>query len=259
MCWSGEASATLATIGLTSTAYVAWKGEKKELWIPLGYFSLMELLQAFTYTVIDRPELPLNQILTLFGVLHIIFQPFFITAVALHFIPDRSRQKIAPFIYGMCFVGAILMLVKLYPFAWAGTCTIGYEPLCGSQLCSTSGNWHIAWNVPMNGLKWLTLGYYIPVFVAPLIYGSWKFTVYHLIVGPLAARISTDNINEWPAVWCLLSIGMFLIAIKTPVRQMLYVKNWWLWDSETEAEVDENSDELESIPTPSVQASANVE
>ena len=45
MCWSGEASATLATIGLTSTAYVAWKGEKKALWIPLGYFSLMELLQ----------------------------------------------------------------------------------------------------------------------------------------------------------------------------------------------------------------------
>ena len=251
MCWSGEASATRATIGLTSTAYVAWKGEKKALWIPLGYFSLMELLQAFTYTVIDQPDLPLNQLLTLFGVLHIIFQPFFLSTVALHFIPERSRQKIAPFVYGMCFVSTILMLVKLYPFAWAGTCTIGYEPLCGSQLCSVSGNWHIAWNVPMNGLKWLTLGYYIPVFVAPLIYGSWKFTVYHLIVGPLAARISTDNINEWPAVWCLLSIGMFLIAIKTPLRQILYVKQWWLWDTEAEAS-DLEFEESEKITTPTI-------
>lgn len=232
MCWSGEASATLATIGLTSTAYVAWKGEKKAFWIPLGYFSLMELLQAFTYTVIDRPELPLNQILTLLGVLHIIFQPFFISAVALEFIPEKIRNRVSPFIYGMCFVGAILMCLKLYPFEWAGHCTIGYEPLCASQLCSVSGNWHIAWNVPMNGLKWLTLGYYIPVFVAPLIYGSWKFTLYHIIVGPSAARILTDNINEWPAVWCLLSIGMFLIAIKTPLRQMLYVKNWWFWSDE---------------------------
>ena len=124
------------------------------------------------------------------------------------------------------------MSIKLYPFEWAGTCAIGYEPLCGSQLCSVSGNWHIAWNVPMNGLKWLTLGYYIPVFVAPLIYGSWKFTVYHIIVGPAAARMLTNNINEWPAVWCLLSIGMFLIAIKTPLRQLLYVNNWWFWSDE---------------------------
>jgi hypothetical protein len=52
MCWSGEASATLATIGLTSTAYIAYKGEDKALWMPLGYFALMELLQAITYTVI---------------------------------------------------------------------------------------------------------------------------------------------------------------------------------------------------------------
>ena len=86
------------------------------------------------------------------------------------------------------------------------------------------------------------------MFVAPLIYGSWKFTIYHLIVGPLAARISTDNINEWPAVWCLLSIGMFLIAIKTPLRQILYVKHWWLWDSE-EVASNIDSDESEEVLT----------
>ena len=234
MCWSGEASATLATIGLTSTAYVALKGEKKALWIPLGYFSLMELLQAFTYRVIDQPDLPLNQILTLLGFLHIAFQPFFISAVSLHFIPEKIRQKIEPFIYSLCFVGTVLILIKLYPFSWAGSCSLGYEPLCGSQLCSVSGNWHIAWNVPMNGLKWLNWGYYIPVFIAPLIYGSWKFTVYHLVVGPLAARILTDNLNEWPAVWCLLSIALFLIAIKSPLRQLLYVKSWWLWNEDEE-------------------------
>jgi hypothetical protein len=77
MCWSGQASATLATIGFTSTAYVAIKGEDKALWIPLAYFSLMEMLQAATYTVIDQCGLPLNQLLTLFGALHITFQPFF--------------------------------------------------------------------------------------------------------------------------------------------------------------------------------------
>ena len=49
MCWSGEASGVLAVAGLSTAAYVAIKGESKELWIPLTYFALMELLQAATY------------------------------------------------------------------------------------------------------------------------------------------------------------------------------------------------------------------
>ena len=53
MCWSGEASAVLAAAGLTTAVYVAYKGESKELWIPLTYFALMELLQAATYVYIN--------------------------------------------------------------------------------------------------------------------------------------------------------------------------------------------------------------
>jgi hypothetical protein len=232
MCWSGQASATLATIGFTSTAYVAIKGEDKALWIPLAYFSLMEMLQAATYTVIDQCGLPLNQLLTLFGALHITFQPFFLNAFSMHFIPAKIKEKISPYVYGICFVGAIMMLVKLYPLQWGGMCNIGHEPFCGEHLCSVSGNWHIAWEAPLNGFKWLTLGYFLPVFLMPVIYGSWKFVLYHLISGPLFARILTDNINEWPAVWCLLSIGLFLIVIKTPIRSILYTKHWWFWKNE---------------------------
>jgi hypothetical protein len=33
MCWSGEASAVLAVAGFGTAAYVAYKGESKELWI----------------------------------------------------------------------------------------------------------------------------------------------------------------------------------------------------------------------------------
>jgi hypothetical protein len=124
------------------------------------------------------------------------------------------------------------MLVKLYPLEWGGLCNIGHEPFCGEHLCSVSGNWHIAWEAPLNGFKWLTLGYFLPVFLMPVIYGSWKFVLYHIIVGPLLARILTDNINEWPAVWCLLSIGLFLVVIKTPIRNILYTKRWWLWKNE---------------------------
>jgi hypothetical protein len=49
MCWSGEASAVLAVVGIGTTAYAAYKKEPAPLWMALGYFSSMELLQAFTY------------------------------------------------------------------------------------------------------------------------------------------------------------------------------------------------------------------
>jgi hypothetical protein len=230
MCWNGQASATIATLGLVSTAYVAVKGEDPKLWIPLAYFSLMEMLQAATYTVIDQCGLPLNQLLTFLSYLHIAFQPFFINAFSMHFIPELVSKRISPFVYGTCFIGTILFLLMAYPFEWAGMCDLGHVPFCDKHLCSVSGNWHIAWGAPLNGMKWLYLGYFVPALALPILYGSWRCTIYHIIVGPLFARLLTNNINEWPAVWCLMSIGLLLVVIKTPIRPLLYGQQWFLWN-----------------------------
>src|SRR5947207_2283933 len=102
MCWSGEASAALATAGFLSSAYAAHKKESRRLWLALAYFTLMEALQAYTYSVIDNCSLPANQVATLLGYLHICFQPFFANAVALYFIDQRVAKKIAPVAYGCC-------------------------------------------------------------------------------------------------------------------------------------------------------------
>ena len=100
MCWSGEASAVLAATGLVSTAYFYSKGESKALCGALAYFSLMEVLQAYTYTVIDECMNPSNQIATFLGYLHITFQPFFINAepnpVPRVMLKDRSKSFAFP-------------------------------------------------------------------------------------------------------------------------------------------------------------------
>ena len=102
MCWSGEASGVLAVVGLSTAAYVAIKqGESKELWIPLTYFALMELLQAATYVYIDLCDNPSNQILTLLGYLHVAFQPFFVNMVAMYFIPESVKIKIRTTVYNI--------------------------------------------------------------------------------------------------------------------------------------------------------------
>lgn len=238
MCWSGEASTVLATVGLASTGYAALRKEPTPLWAALGYFSLMEALQAYTYTVIDECSNPANQIATFLGYIHIVFQPFFGNALALYFIPEKIQQRIAPSIYTMCFFSAVFMLIELYPFNWAGACNVA-RVMCAERLCSVSGNWHIAWEIPFNGignyfitlpaLKFSFISYAFVMFILPFLYGSWRMTLYHLFMGPMIAELLTSNKNEWPAVWCLLTIGFLLIVVKTPVRRLLHVRRWPLW------------------------------
>ncbi|MEE9354579.1 MAG: DUF5765 domain-containing protein [Methylococcaceae bacterium] len=242
MCWSGEASAALAVAGLGTAVYVAKKGESKELWVPLTYFALMELLQAATYVYIDQCSTAQNQILTLFGYIHIAFQPFFINMVAMYFIPESVKLKIRTTVYTLCAIASLAMLIKMYPFAWASTCNVGLEGFCGTTTCSVSGDWHIAWQLPLNGLMSAPLEYmpffiwglhafaYILVgFYLPIMYGSWRFVVFHYFVGPLIADIFTSDPNEFAAVWCLFSIALCVSVIKSPVRKYLHVNTWPLY------------------------------
>lgn len=239
MCWSGEASAVLAVAGLGTAAYIALKGESKELWIPLTYFALMELLQAATYVYIDECSSPMNQVLTLFGYLHVAFQPFFVNMVAMYFIPESVKLKIRTTVYTLCAVASVAMIVKMFPFVWAGLCVIGTEGFCGDQICSVSGAWHIAWQMPLNGLmsgpvSWLfgfdwglhVFAYILAAFVMPIIYGSWRFVAFHYVVGPWISDVTTDDPNEYAAVWCLFSIVLCVSVIKTPIRKYLHVKTW---------------------------------
>ena len=240
MCWSGEASAVLASVGLATTVYAAYKKEDPRLWLALGYFSLMELLQAFTYSVIDQCSLTSNQVATMFGYLHIAFQPFFINAISMYFIPQEIKRKIETPIYIMCFISAIVMILQIYPFPNLGMCPVDYA-YCSDKLCSTRGDWHIAWGVPANGMMnflalspWTSMlpmypSYFIVGFILPLLYGSWRFTLYHFLIGPALASMTTTNLDEIPAIWCLLSIGILLIVVKTPVRRFMFVRKWILW------------------------------
>jgi hypothetical protein len=234
MCWSGQASAVLAATGMAGAGYAALKRnpEPLALWGCLLYFSSMEVLQAASYSVLNQCTSPINQVLTFFSYLHITFQPFFINAVALYFMPKDVASRVAPWAYTECFSAALSMLLQLYPFSWSGVCEPG-RPLCGQMLCTVRGEWHLAWLIPTNGIGnslthvgWLGHGfpgYLLTAFALPALYGSWRFALFSYLAGPFAAHLTTSNINEWPAVWCLFSIGLCLTIIKTPLRRHLHI------------------------------------
>lgn len=109
--------------------------------------------------------------------------------------------------------------------------------LCAERLCTVAGNWHIAWDIPYNGLLVpfeLATGtqigfpaYMAAVFLLPLIYGAWRFVLVHLFAGPVLASVLTNNPNEMPAIWCLFSIAIIFVALSPAVRRTVETTSWW--------------------------------
>jgi hypothetical protein len=217
-------------IGIAATGITIARRMPPAIPATLGYFTVMELLQASGYAVLDQCGTPANEIITLLSVLHIVFQPFFINAFAFELTPRRVSGWFKSGVYIACAISATIMLLQLYPFSWAGSCQAGAS-MCGGILCTISGEWHIAWNVPYNGLM-LPLEnlagtyvafptYFVVVFLLPLVYGAWRFVIFHALAGPVLASFLTSNPSEVPAVWCLFSIGLILIALSPMVRRVV--------------------------------------
>ena len=198
----------------------------------------MEALQAAGYAVVDECGTPSNKAITLLSYLHIVFQPFFINAFAMELLPRPVRMRLQRGVYLCCAASSAVMLAQLYPAEWLGSCRIG-EALCAVELCLTSGEWHIAWNIPYNGLllpledaMGIHAGfptYLLAAFLLPLVYGAWRFVIFHALAGPILANALTSNPNEAPAVWCLLSIGILLIGLSPFIRQHFETAVWWGW------------------------------
>jgi hypothetical protein len=228
MCLGITATAAMVGAGAVATVVTLRRGDPPAFPFALGYFTLMEALQLAGYLTLDRCGTPANETVTFLSILHIIFQPFVINAFAMQLVSRRLGPAAQAVVFGLCGLAAVVMLMQLYPFAWAGSCTPG-AILCAERLCTVSGEWHIAWDVPLNGLiapveaatglKWGFHAYVLVAFALPLAYGAWRFVLFHGLAGPVLAGQLTNTPNEVPAVWCLFSIGIILIALSPAVRR----------------------------------------
>ena len=213
--------------GSVAAAVTVRRGRPAAIPVTIAYFTLMEALQAAGYLVVDQCANAVNQTIAILSVIHIIFQPFFINAFAMELVPDAVRTRARVAVFAVCGASAAVMLLQLYPFDWAGACRPG-STLCGPTLCTVSGNWHIGWEVPFNGLMVpieRTLGieaafptYAIAAFLVPLCYGAWRFAVFHALLGPVLAELLTNDPLEMPAIWCLFSVGIVILSLSP-----------WLW------------------------------
>jgi hypothetical protein len=226
MCWSLGASVAMVGLGAAGTAVAIRRGAPPAVPVAFAYFTAMEGLQAVGYLHVGQCGVPANQMVTLLSYLHIAFQPLVINAFAMAMLGGlAARPRLL--VQGACWLSALVMLLQLYPFDWAGRCTAG-ATLCGEQLCLRHGEWHIAWDIPWNGLLpsfGILPGYHaafpsyvLSVLVLPALYGAWRFALFHLLAGPVLAGLLTRDPNEMPAIWCLFSIALLAVGM-----------NAWLW------------------------------
>ena len=186
----------MVVVGGVATIVARNRGEPAGIWGTLGYFTAMEALQVAGYAVIDDCESTANQSITILSMLHIVFQPIVINLFALELVPRPVRERAFGWVLGLAAAASAVMLLQLIPVSAFGTCAPG-TPLCGEAYCTVSGNWHIAWDVPYNGLFVsieAALGpqsgfptYMMAVFLLPLAYGAWRFVLMHMVAGPVLA------------------------------------------------------------------------
>ena len=228
MCWSEGASMAMVGLGAVATVVTARRREPWAIPATLAFFTAMEALQAVGYLVIDQCTLGPNKSVTVLSYLHIALQPVFINAFALALVAGPVSRGMRRFVMGASGLAFGVMLLSLVPFGWAGACRAG-EALCGAVWCTISGSWHLGWTMPLNDM-WAAIygpalaglvpfpAYVLAVFVLPLFYGAWRFVLFHAALGPILAMVLTDNPNEMPAVWCLFSVGLVLIALTPMIR-----------------------------------------
>ena len=223
MCWSATASAAMVVAGGTATVVLLRRGEPPAIWATVGYFTVMEALQAAGYAVVDQCGSGANASITVLSYLHIALQPLFINAFAMAIAPVPPDRRMRRRVWLLAGLASAFLLLRLLPLPALGTCAAG-EVLCGPAWCLRSGAWHIAWEVPLNGLP-AALGlplqfpsYMLAVFALPLVYGAWRFVLFHAVAGPLLASALTRDPNEMPAIWCLFSIGILAISLSPFIR-----------------------------------------
>jgi hypothetical protein len=52
MCWSATASVAMVGAGIVATSMTFLCGHPRGIWMPMGYFTIMEALQAAGYSIV---------------------------------------------------------------------------------------------------------------------------------------------------------------------------------------------------------------
>ena len=224
MCFTKEMSFGLTVLGLGVTAYLYLRGDPWSVYIPILYFTFMELYQYISFYLLDK-ETEKNKketdkylyIVTVLTFIHICFQPLFANMWFKNYIP-KSNHKTIQFLLVLCLIAGLYMFTRFGEFQKKNTirCNKNSEELCSATTIIEKGKMHLKYLFDMRAPSYVTPSIFIHfflIFIPPLILGVRIIPYLCVLFGILLAYIITSERDEIPATWCTFSVPTLLYSI----------------------------------------------
>lgn len=215
MCFSFQSSVIMSVIGLIASV-ILYRAYNFPIAFTVFYFTLMEIIQAIGYKVLDNCENKLNKAMAYLNYIHISFQPFIFTLFIfsiLKFYNLTKYSQITLVLY-LSLVASIFLLSRLFGPKETSGCD-----LCGPKACVKSGNRHITIETPLRTKpEYMTPNIFVhfffffipPLFLGPYGIGLAIFTFLGFVVLTKSMKLAN---GEASTVWCFASVVQLILII----------------------------------------------
>ncbi len=217
MCFNIVSSGVMAVIGIIATVYSYMKLNGLVAF-GIFYFTLMEIIHVFGYTVIDRCENKLNKFLAYLNYVHISFQPFIFTLFVYGLLRFYNLTKVNfdnfKIVLGLSLVASFFMLSRLFGKKTEYDCN-----LCSHIACVSSGKHHLKIATPLRTEpEYFTPNLFIHFlffFIPAMFLGKYGIMMAIFIFITFIGLIRGLKIKatEGATVWCLASVGQLIFLI----------------------------------------------
>jgi len=210
-------SGSLALLGCTVSGILYNQGRKWSLYIPILYFTFMEILQYFSYFALEKNNKKLLKILTIITFIHIVFQPLFVNLWYSNYIP-HNKQSQSLIVLQLCIVAGVLYLPRLdmiSSFKNNLSCNVLAEEMCGATTLIQQGKTHMQYLFKMKAPSYLTPSSFIHFFLMfiPALFLNVEMIPYLCTFIGWIMSYFLSNKKEMAAVWCTFSVPSMLISL----------------------------------------------
>ena len=217
MCFTENMSAGLAILGTGVAAYLWSQGSSWMLYVPILYFTLMEVLQYASYVAMRKKDKFALKKLTFATFVHVAFQPVFTLLWMGNFIPPGMRPQLR-LLLKLAGAGGAFYAARsdqITPIKESDVCNPRTETMCGATSLIKMGTKHLAYLFRMRAPDYTTPSIFIHfflMFVAPLFLHVKPIGYLPVLLGWITSWLIMPR-EEIAATWCLISIPSLLVSL----------------------------------------------
>ena len=187
------------------------------LYVPIIYFTLMELLQYASYVAMRRKDKATLKKLTFATFFHVAFQPVFTLLWMGNFMPPRMRPELR-LLLKLAVAGGVFYAARsdlITPVDQEYACNPATETMCGARSLIKMGTHHLSYLFRMRAPDYTTPSIFIHFFlmlVAPLFLHVKPIGYLPVLLGWLTAWKMMPR-EEIAATWCLVSVPSLMVSL----------------------------------------------